>query len=145
MEYKHIVCPVDGSELSDIALKQAAYIAKLSGARLTIIHVVEKWYRSSHLVTNSAEWTAIHEEWLNTGRALLADLAARLQAEGVKDIETVLGEGDAAHEIVALAIEHRADLIVMASHRYSPVGKLFMGSLIDMVSKKSPCPILWTF
>lgn len=38
-----------------------------------------------------------------------------------------------------------ADLIVMATHRYSPVGKLFHGSITDKVTRKSPCPILWLF
>ncbi|MBI5888452.1 MAG: universal stress protein [Deltaproteobacteria bacterium] len=145
MQYTHIVCPVDGTEITNIGVEHAAYLAKMSGARLTLIHIVEKWYRSTHLVTDSAEWTKIHEEWLNNGRKLLEDLVKKLQAQGVKDIETVLREGDAAHEIVALAIEHKADLIVMATHRYTPVGKLFMGSVIDKVTKHSPCPILWTF
>lgn len=38
-----------------------------------------------------------------------------------------------------------ADLIVMATHRYSPIGKLFHGSITDKVTRKSPCPILWLF
>ncbi|MBI5491624.1 MAG: universal stress protein [Deltaproteobacteria bacterium] len=145
MDYKHIICPIDGTEITDIGVKHAAYIAKLTGARLTILHVVEKWYRSTHLVTNSAEWSAIHEEWINKGRELLEDQVKRLKDMGLKDIETLLREGDASHEIVALAVEQKADLIVMATHRYSPMGKLFMGSVIDRVTKKSPCPILWAF
>ncbi|MBI5455179.1 MAG: universal stress protein [Deltaproteobacteria bacterium] len=145
MEYKHIICPIDGSEVSDVGLKHAAYLSKVSGAQLTILHVVEKWYRAAHLVTNSEEWSTIHEDWLNKGRELLESTANKLRDEGLHNIETVLREGDASHEIVALSVEHRADLIVMATHRYSPMGKLFMGSVIDRVTKKSPCPILWVF
>lgn len=145
MEYKHIICPIDGSEVSDIGLKHAAYLCKVSGAQLTVLHVVEKWYRAAHLVTNSEEWSTIHEDWLNKGRELLENTANKLREEGLHNIETVLREGDASHEIVALSVEHRADLIVMATHRYSPMGKLFMGSVIDRVTKKSPCPILWVF
>lgn len=145
MEYKHIICPIDGSEVSDVGLKHAAYLSKVSGAQLTVLHVVEKWYRAAHLVTNSEEWSAIHEDWLNKGRELLENTANKLREEGLHNIETVLREGDASHEIVAISVEHRADLIVMATHRYSPMGKLFMGSVIDRVTKKSPCPILWVF
>lgn len=145
MEYKHIICPIDGSEASDVGLKHAAYLSKVSGAQLTVLHVVEKWYRAAHLVTNSEEWSTIHEDWLNKGRELLESTANKLREEGLHNIETVLREGDASHEIVALSVEHRADLIVMATHRYSPMGKLFMGSVIDRVTKKSPCPILWVF
>ena len=145
MEYKHIICPIDGSEISDAALKHAAYLSKASGAQLTVLHVVEKWYRAAGMVTNSEEWSTIHEDWLSKGRELLETTASRLRDEGLHNIETVLREGDASHEIVAISVEHRADLIVMATHRYSPMGKLFMGSVIDRVTKKSPCPILWVF
>lgn len=145
MQYNNIVCPVDGSELGDKALEEAAYISKISGAKLILLHVVERWYRSAHLATDSTEWQAIHEGWLNEGQELLEKEVARLKAGGVKSIETILRDGDASYEIVAAAAERKADLIVMASHRYSPVGKLFMGSIIDKVSKKSPCPVLWVF
>ena len=79
------------------------------------------------------------------GRELLDATAVKLRDEGLHNIKTVLREGDASHEIIALAVEERADLIVMATHRYSHTGKLFMGSVIDRVTKKSPCPILWVF
>ncbi|MBI5642290.1 MAG: universal stress protein [Deltaproteobacteria bacterium] len=145
MEYKHIICPIDGSEVSDVGLKHATYLCKTTGAQLTVLHVVEKWYRAAHLVTNSEEWSTIHEDWLNKGRELLETTAVKLREQDMHNIETVLREGDASHEIVALAVEERADLIIMATHRYSPMGKLFMGSVIDRVTKKSPCPILWVF
>ncbi len=145
MEYRHIICPIDESELSAVGLKHASYLSKAMGARLSVLHVVEKWYRATHLVTDSKEWSTIHEDWLEKGRVLLETTVDGLRKQDLHNIETVLKEGDAAHEIVALAVEQRADLIVMATHRYSPMGKLFMGSVIDRVTKKSPCPILWVF
>ena len=39
--YKKILIPHDGSEMSDKALKHAAYIAKVSGAELVILNVIE--------------------------------------------------------------------------------------------------------
>jgi nucleotide-binding universal stress UspA family protein len=96
-------------------------------------------------VTDSQEWTEIHEGWLAEGNALLEKEAARLREMGVKEIETVLRDGEAAYEIVAVAKERGADLIVMATHHYSAMGKLFMGSVTDRVTKRSPCPVLWVF
>ncbi len=145
MKYKNIICPVDGSELTEKAVEVASYLSKISDAKLILLNVVEKWYRSEPIVTNSKEWAAIHEEWLNEGRELLEKQAKALQESGVKHMETVLREGDAAYEILSLAGERSADLIVMATHRYSPVGKLFMGSVTDRVTKKSLCPVLWVF
>lgn len=145
MEYKNVICPIDGSQLSEKGEEAAAYISRLSGARLILLHVVEKWYHSAHLVTDSMEWQAIHDGWLNEGSKLLEREADMLKGKGVENIETVLRDGDAAYEIVGLATERKADLIVMATHRYSPVGKLFMGSVTDRVTKRSPCPVLWVF
>lgn len=145
MPYKTIVCPVDGSKLTDAAAEQAAYLCQVTGAKLILLNVVEKWYRSTHLVTNSEEWQTIHQEWLNEGKKIIEDLAGRLTKKGVEDIDIIVRDGDAAHEIVAVSVEHRADLIVMATHRYSPVGKLFIGSVTDKVSRHAPCPVMWVF
>ncbi|MEK6679261.1 MAG: universal stress protein [Nitrospirota bacterium] len=145
MEYKSILCPIDGSELSEKVEDAGVYLSKISGAKLILLNVVEKWYRSAHLVTDSTEWQNIHTNWLNEGRGILEKEAAKLKEKGVKDVEMVLRDGDAAHEIIALAMEQRADLIIMATHRYSPVGKFFMGSVTDKVTKSSPCPVLWVF
>ena len=68
MEYKSILCPIDGSELSEKVEDAGVYLSKISGAKLILLNVVEKWYRSAHLVTDSTEWQNIHTNWLNEGR-----------------------------------------------------------------------------
>ena len=145
MTYKTIICPVDGSELGDKAMLHAAYLSKTCGAKLILLHVSEKTYRSAHIVTNSKEWQAIHEGWLNEARELLHKEKDKLASEGLNNVDLTYRDGEASNEIVAEADEKRADLIVMASHRYTPVGKLFMGSVIDKVTKRAPCPVLWVF
>lgn len=145
MEYRNILCPTDGTEISDSALQHAAYLSRITGAKVTLLHVVEKWYHSAHIVTNSDEWQTIHEDWLKKGRQVLEDEAAKLKRYGAAHIETVLRDGDASHEIIATAIERMASVVIMATHRYSPVGKIFIGSVTDRVAKKTPCPILWVF
>lgn len=143
MEYKNILCPLSGSEFSEKALDTATYIAKLSGARLILLHVVEKWYRSEPLVTDSTQWQDIHEQWLDEGRKLLEKYAAKLKGEGVAHVETILEEGDAAHEIIARAKERNIDLLVIASHRHTVVGHLFAGSYMDKIINHIHCPVLW--
>lgn len=145
MQYQNILCPLDGGELMQEGQDTAAYISQISGANLILLHVVDKWYRSMHLATDSNEWKAIHENWLNDGKALLETEARKLLDAGVKDLETILRDGEVAYEIVAVAKEKRADLIVMATHHYSPLGKFFSGSVTDRVTRKSPCPVLWVF
>ncbi len=143
MDYRNIVCPIDGSDLLNKGEETAAYLSKCSGGRLLLLHVVENWYRSSAVATDSREWANLHNKWLNEGRELLKIEEEKLRKAGVINIETVLREGDAAYQIVALAKERRADIIVMTSQHYSTVTKIFMGSVIDEVTKKAPCPVLW--
>ena len=145
MEYNTIVCPLDGTELSEKSLKHAAYISKISGAKIVLLHVMEKWNRAGHVTTDSSEWETIHKDWLNEGRIVLTAGAEKLRDLGASHVDTLLREGDAAHEITAVAEEKHADLIIMSTHRYSPIGKLFSGSITDNVSRKSPCPVLWVF
>lgn len=145
MKYKNILCPVDGTELGDKAMEEAVYISKISGAKLILLHVSEKAFRSAHLVTDSSEWSAIHDGWIREARELLERERAKLKSEGYDNVELVFRDGEASNEIVSEAKEKGVDLIVMASHRYSPVGKLFHGSIIDRVTKRSSCPVLWVF
>ncbi len=143
MKYKTIICPVDATELSELAIGHAVYMSKISEAKLVLLHVVEKWYRGLDVVGKSEEWKTLHNQWLEEGRDLLNKKAAKIG--DIKNMETILRDGDAAHEIVAEASERAADIIVMATHRHSPVGKIFYGSVIDKVTKHAPCPVLWVF
>ena len=143
--YRNIICPIDGSELGDLALEQAAYISKISNAKLIVLYVLDKWYKARDVASESPEWEAVHQEWLDEGKKIINERKALLEREGCRNFEMVERDGDIAYEIIGLALELRAELIVMASHRYSPVGKLFHGSTIDSVTKRSPCPVLWVF
>lgn len=145
MEYRCIICPVEDSKLSEKGEDAAAYLSKLSGGRLILLHVVEKWYHSQAIATDSKEWNRLHNEWLEIGRQILKREEERLRKDGVINIETVLRDGDSAYEIIALAKERRADVIVMATYHYSAMDRIFSGSLIDKVTKKAPCPVLWIF
>ena len=111
---------------------------------IVILYVSEKALKTA-LMSDSKEWDVIREGWLTEGRELLLKEKAKVEEAGVKNIEQVLRDGEVSNEIVAEAFEKGADIIVMASHRYSPVGKLFHGSIIDQVTKRSPCPVLWVF
>ena len=49
--------------------------------------------------------------------------------------------GDPADEIVALAEEEKADLIVMGTHGRTGLGRLLMGSVAEAVVRCAPCPV----
>lgn len=94
------------------------------------------------MITDSEEWQQIREGWLKEGKELLEVERKRLSDLGVEHIETKIRSGDVASEVVALAREEEADLIVLASHLTSPLGKLLMGSRTFDIFKQATCPIL---
>jgi nucleotide-binding universal stress UspA family protein len=53
-----------------------------------------------------------------------------------------LEQGDAVRELIRVAGEERADLIVMATHGRGGVSRLLMGSVAEGVMRKAPCPVL---
>lgn len=145
MEYRCIVCPIDESGLSDKAEETAAYLSGLTGARLILVYVMRKWHDSEILVTDSEEWGKIRQQWLDDGRELLDREAERLRARGMRNIKTELRDGETAYEIIQIAFEQHASLIVMATERASLAEKLFGDSVSYNVTNKSPCPVLWVY
>ncbi|MFP5469990.1 MAG: universal stress protein [Bacteroidia bacterium] len=134
--------PVGNSELAEKARIQAAYIAKNTGSKLVLLYVNEKFHSTGVLASDSPEWNAIKEGWINEGKELLINEARQLKELGINNIEVIFGQGEVAAEIITIAKEKSAELIILASHKASPLGKLLMGSRTFDVFKEAPCPIL---
>ncbi|MCG3165416.1 MAG: hypothetical protein POELPBGB_01179 [Bacteroidia bacterium] len=141
--YKRIIYPVGGnSELADIATKQAAYLSKATGALLTLLFVEDKSTGLGALTSDSSEWKKIKNQWVEEGKKILDAEEMRLANLGVNKIEKIIRHGFVPEEVTALAEETKADLILLASQKKSPIGKLFMGSHTYSIFTKAPCPIL---
>jgi nucleotide-binding universal stress UspA family protein len=73
----------------------------------------------------------------------LGALEQRLDEAGVEHLVVHGMHGrDASEELLAVAQEHRADLIVIGLRRRTPVGKLLMGSTAQRVLLDALCPVL---
>jgi nucleotide-binding universal stress UspA family protein len=57
-------------------------------------------------------------------------------------VEHQLAEGDTAREILEVAREHGAGLIVMGTHGRTGLGRLLLGSVAEQVLRQSSCPVL---
>ncbi|MBL7896861.1 MAG: MFS transporter [Bacteroidia bacterium] len=140
--YRTIIYPIGNSELADKAREQAAYLAKTTGANLLLLYVNQKSHSTGILASDSAEWSKIKESWITEGKQMLIDEAKKLKEMQVQNLEAVFGQGDVATEIVTIAKERNAELILLASHKASPIGKLLMGSRTYDVFLDAPCPVL---
>jgi len=70
------------------------------------------------------------------------DQLARFHPHANVRMERRLEQGDATTEILRVAREESADLIVMGTHGRTGLGRLLMGSVAEQVMRRAPCPVL---
>ncbi|MEK7795365.1 MAG: universal stress protein, partial [Candidatus Hydrogenedentota bacterium] len=100
--YKHILVPVENSSYDEAILAHVTVLAKLMGARLTLVHVADGFAaRNQQRLDESDE---IRED-----RAYLEKRCAEFSANGL-DVDAVLECGEPAEKIVAMAEEKECDL-----------------------------------
>lgn len=131
---KKILCPVDGSEHAAVGLAQAAELAKLTGAHLTICAV--------NLAIGGARGPTINQWRDDEAADLLAKAEADATAAGATDVGTaVLISRTAGPAIITYAEEIGADLIVMGTGDKRGVKRLVLGSVAAEVAGQAGCSV----
>jgi nucleotide-binding universal stress UspA family protein len=144
--FGHIVCAVDFSDCSMHGLDYAIALAEEARAALSVIHVIElppDIPRELHETVmlgprNRHEYIALAEE---EGRARLTD-AVHDQVRAGLTVDTVLGAGKPYREILRVAAEHHADLIVVGVHGRGAIDRMFFGSTTQHLVRQATCPVL---
>ena len=134
--YERILVPVDSSENSKVALKEAIKIAKLTGGKITAIHAYVSW--TPALIDDMHAWRAALK---NAAKTILVDAQNIATAEDFK-VETLLVEGNPVQEIVKTANSGNFDLIVMGARGVSKIEEILLGSISSGVLKKATSPVL---
>lgn len=143
LRLQKIVLPTDFSGCANYALPYAASIARATGATIICVHVVEPVVPAVGY-TGLAEpmpIADISDQLEDSAERQLPKLAECEECEGLK-IEEVIVHGDAAAEIVRVAEEHEADLVVISSHGRTGLGRIIFGSTAEAVVRHATCPVL---
>ena len=144
--YRRVLVAIDGSEASDLALRQAIQLAKGQRARLRLVHVVDEVAAQGAMPSAPADfWSAVRK----AGARILERARARAVRDGV-EAETKLLEvrsfGGLVRRvpnlIVAEAERWRADLIVIGTHGRRGLSKFLLGSVADGVVRTSGTSVL---
>jgi nucleotide-binding universal stress UspA family protein len=137
---KKIILATDFSDISKNASRHALMLAKTYKAELKALHVFDKtaWNIPSHDYLVIDEVVADIEEARQRGRDTLQELA---KSFGLK-VETIFAEGDPGHEIVRVAEERNADLIVLGTHGHGGWKRFTLGSVAELVIRYAPCAVL---
>ncbi|MGZ8247271.1 universal stress protein [Methylomagnum sp.] len=139
MAYRHILLAVDFSEHSERAVAKAQELARGDGAELSVIHVVEYLPTLDSSFGPIAPFDAeLTEQLIDSGRKRLGELADRL---GVPDHRRWIEMGSPKTEIIRIAEEQKADLIVLGSHGRHGLARL-LGSTASSVIHHAGCDVL---
>jgi nucleotide-binding universal stress UspA family protein len=136
---KGILVPTDFSDCAKKALQYAIPLAKEHQAALTLLYVVPP---SSYV---GGEFGAYDYGFEDQMRKSAEKELAKLARDEVCDevvANTLIRAGAPAHEILEVANQWPADLIVISTHGRTGLTHVFLGSVAEQVVQRAPCPVL---
>jgi nucleotide-binding universal stress UspA family protein len=148
-----ILLATDGSSEAELATQTAVDLARMSDSELHVVYV-EDYSSIALLYTEATDqegvapmWDPILEEDLERSseqrsRELLDAEVERVRSAGGTVAEAHLIMGEVAREIVHLAEDLRAGLIVMGSRGRGGIRRALMGSVSDSVVRHAHCPVM---
>ncbi len=134
--YKTILVPVENGESDQTILKHIRSLAKITGAKLMLLHVADGW-----AARNFETFKLQESEEMRLDREYLATLQEQLRSEGY-ETSAMLALGDPATEIIKLATAEPVDLIAMTTHGHRLIGDILRGSTADKVRHEVNVPVL---
>lgn len=140
---KIILHPTDFSPLSHCALETACALARATGARLLVLHVVPLVPPATGPGGDDLRRAERVEYDVRAYREEMADhLRGLTSPDPSVPLERILKEGGVATEIIRTAQEYACDLIVMGTHGRTGEMKWLMGSVAEAVLRQAPCRVL---
>lgn len=140
--YRHILIPLDGSDLAEVALGDGIAIAQLCQTQVTLLQVISPL---DHL-PQTANVHPVYLDELWASRKLLTlqylqEIRQRVWSRGIT-LNLAVKMGRPAETIIEYAYENDVDLIVMATHGRSGFRRWVYGSVADRVLRGANVPVL---
>lgn len=138
---KHLLVPIDFSDVTARVLEQARALAQAFGARVTLLHVAppDPAFVGYAAGPDSVRDQVAHD--LREEHRVLGVWHQQLSAVGIEGA-ALLVQGFPVEKILQEVERLGADLIVMGSHGRSALRHLLVGSVTDGVLREAKCPVL---
>jgi nucleotide-binding universal stress UspA family protein len=142
--YNRILVAVDGSETSNLALKEAIKLAKDQHAALRFVHVVDV---SLIYIDLGAPYVLEYQKALQaTGQRVIDDCSAIVRDAGIEfDTTSIVVDMIGQHVYDAIEEEAKrwqADLIVIGTHGRRGIRRFLLGSIAEGVARVTSKPVL---
>jgi nucleotide-binding universal stress UspA family protein len=140
--YTHILVPLDGSDVAEQVLPHVQSLA-MSSTKITLLRSVPRI--PSHTIdldrTAPSPLAALraHEAEAQT---YLDSVAEKLRTNGIQVATIVIEQNDPHEAIIDFALANGIDIIAMATHGRSGLGRLIFGSVAEQILHQSPLPLL---
>ena len=138
-----ILLATDDSKFSEAALQLLMTQNRPKETEVRVVHVVEPmtFFVAPQMATGYApELDEVRKEQLKLARELVARVAEKLGEAGFQ-ADTIVCEGNIRGEIIELAAEWKADLIVLGSHGRRGLDRFLLGSVSEFVARHAKCTV----
>lgn len=135
--------PLDGSKESEVVIPYIEELASALKAEVTLLQVLPLGYQG--IGGEGYEYIYYRASQMESDKAYvqgyLDKIAAQLKEKGV-EVKSQVRFGNAAEEIIKLAADIRADVVVMATHGRSGIGRWVLGSVAERILHEGYSPLL---
>ena len=134
--YKRILIPLENSAADETILTHIKPLARMTGAKLLLVHVADGW-----VARNFQQLKLAESQEMKDDRAYLETRTRELTKEGFT-CDAVLALGEPSDEIIKLARERGVDLIAMTTHGHRFISDILYGATADKVRHEVDVPVL---
>jgi nucleotide-binding universal stress UspA family protein len=141
LQFGRILVPIDFSELSLGALAWAARFAEELGGHLTVLHIEEPGGRVGTVDGPILRSQGMAEAALQSAQGRMDEAVAPYAGRGLI-AKAVVQRGYPLTDIAAFANRGRYDLVACATHGYSGLKRMFLGSVAESLIRHAQAPLL---
>jgi nucleotide-binding universal stress UspA family protein len=134
--FRSVLCPIDFSEDSRLALQHAAVVAARGGGRLTVLFINDPLLVAAAATMHNRTFVK------DSARELQRFVEAALPPASRTRLKSQVAMGDPGDEIIKAANRGHVDLIVVGTHGLTGVNRLLLGSTTLSVLQQTRVPVL---
>ncbi len=138
LKLKTILVPIDYSKESKKALQYAIPFARQFNGRLVLLYVMQPHYFAGEF--GAVEFEALTADLQRSSERQLSAWATK-GVRGLVAVKTMVRTGSPVSEIIDVAKELKADLIVISTHGHTGLKHVLLGSVAENVVRHAPCPV----
>ena len=142
--YQRILVPIDGSTTSNKGLDEAIQLARLTGAKLRLVHIVDTLSFATGFEPYTVYAGDVIPRMKEAGQQILDEGQRRVAEQGVA-VDTLLFDSLAnrvSDTVIEQAKAWDADLIVLGTHGRRGVGRFLLGSDAEQIARMASIPVL---